>query len=124
MVVFCPSLEHRFCVDGNALEWFKSYLSDRSQTFTAGQDSHGPVSVSCSVPQGSVLGPTEFIAYIEDVTELIAAYELSYHLFVDDKQFYCIPNCTITFAVLPSPCLLYTSPSPRDGLLSRMPSSA
>ena len=24
----------------------------------------------------------------------------------------------------PSPCLLYTSPSPRDGLLSRMPSSA
>ena len=26
-------------------------------------------------------------------------------------------------ALLP-PCLLYTSPSPRDGLLSRMPSSA
>ena len=24
----------------------------------------------------------------------------------------------------PVPCLLYTSPSPRDGLLSRMPSSA
>ena len=24
----------------------------------------------------------------------------------------------------PIPCLLYTSPSPRDGLLSRMPSSA
>ena len=24
----------------------------------------------------------------------------------------------------PWPCLLYTSPSPRDGLLSRMPSSA
>ena len=24
----------------------------------------------------------------------------------------------------PEPCLLYTSPSPRDGLLSRMPSSA
>ena len=26
--------------------------------------------------------------------------------------------------VTPNPCLLYTSPSPRDGLLSRMPSSA
>ena len=25
---------------------------------------------------------------------------------------------------MPQPCLLYTSPSPRDGLLSRMPSSA
>ena len=26
--------------------------------------------------------------------------------------------------MLPNTCLLYTSPSPRDGLLSRMPSSA
>ena len=26
--------------------------------------------------------------------------------------------------LMPKPCLLYTSPSPRDGLLSRMPSSA
>ena len=28
------------------------------------------------------------------------------------------------FALMDSTCLLYTSPSPRDGLLSRMPSSA
>ena len=28
------------------------------------------------------------------------------------------------FASKAKPCLLYTSPSPRDGLLSRMPSSA
>ena len=28
------------------------------------------------------------------------------------------------FWSIPEPCLLYTSPSPRDGLLSRMPSSA
>ena len=28
------------------------------------------------------------------------------------------------YYVLPWICLLYTSPSPRDGLLSRMPSSA
>jgi len=54
----------------------------------AGQDSHGPVSVSCSVPQRCVLGPIEFKAYTEDVTELIATYELSYHLFADDKQLY------------------------------------
>ena len=29
-----------------------------------------------------------------------------------------------TFSVKDGHCLLYTSPSPRDGLLSRMPSSA
>ena len=35
---------------------------------------------------------------------------------VDDKEYMYITNIT--------DCLLYTSPSPRDGLLSRMPSSA
>ena len=39
------------------------------------------------------------------------------------------PVLPIVFPVPPAPplpnaCLLYTSPSPRDGLLSRMPSSA
>ena len=30
----------------------------------------------------------------------------------------------LDIASIYNPCLLYTSPSPRDGLLSRMPSSA
>ena len=37
------------------------------------------------------------------------------------------PECLLvlkTKVILGYPCLLYTSPSPRDGLLSRMPSSA
>ena len=32
--------------------------------------------------------------------------------------------CLVIYAWLVQCCLLYTSPSPRDGLLSRMPSSA
>ena len=35
-----------------------------------------------------------------------------------------MPYKGLIMAILISPCLLYTSPSPRDGLLSRMPSSA
>ena len=34
------------------------------------------------------------------------------------------PEHIVRLEVLTDPCLLYTSPSPRDGLLSRMPSSA
>ena len=33
-------------------------------------------------------------------------------------------KCLLQIIPLCRPCLLYTSPSPRDGLLSRMPSSA
>ena len=37
--------------------------------------------------------------------------------------FYLVYNCSTSNIYIRS-CLLYTSPSPRDGLLSRMPSSA
>ena len=37
---------------------------------------------------------------------------------------WAIPCIILMLPMLFVPCLLYTSPSPRDGLLSRMPSSA
>ena len=51
------------------------------------------------------------------VSFLPSATELLYEFGVDDKLFGVTHECKY-------PCLLYTSPSPRDGLLSRMPSSA
>ena len=38
------------------------------------------------MPQGSVLGPKEFIAYTEELTELIDGYQLGHHLYADDTQ--------------------------------------
>jgi len=81
-------LQHRFSVDCDAMTWFRSYLADRTRTFVAGKDHHGPLPVNCSVPQGSVLGPIKFISYTEDVAELIAQHGVSYHLFADDMQLY------------------------------------
>ena len=43
--------------------------------------------------------------------------------FYDIDQPWCQPWCTNNLSLY-FLCLLYTSPSPRDGLLSRMPSSA
>ena len=41
-------------------------------------------------------------------------------------ELFLITTLSYLFSIVPSfiGCLLYTSPSPRDGLLSRMPSSA
>ena len=45
-----------------------------------------------------------------------------------NKKNYSNPAMEAEFGIILNrdinPCLLYTSPSPRDGLLSRMPSSA
>ena len=68
------------------------------------------------------------------ITKLIKPYEgqiynLPHQLILDPYKFEKGPNGLLfPIKVLPymgtCTCLLYTSPSPRDGLLSRMPSSA
>jgi len=44
--------------------------------------------VNSSVPQGSVLGPLEFVAYTEDVVEIMQQYQLRHHIYADDLQLY------------------------------------
>ena len=81
-------LERRFGVDGVALSWFQSYLQGRTQTFIVNGNSSTTHRVNCSVPQGSALGPTEFISYTESVTSIFGCHNINHHLFADDKQAY------------------------------------
>jgi len=70
------------------MDWFQSYLSERTRTFTAADGHSHPIAVNCSVLQGSVLSPIQFINYTEDVAELFNKHSVNFHLFADDKQLY------------------------------------
>ena len=45
----------------SSLQWFKSYLNNRTQTMHNGQELSDPVNVKTGVPHGSILGPTLFL---------------------------------------------------------------
>ena len=55
-----------FGISGTSLNWFESYLSDRTQPFVQTGHTTAYFPVTCSVPQGSVFGPLSFIAYTDD----------------------------------------------------------
>ena len=62
-------LEHRFAVRGTALDWFRSYLTERTQSFVFAGKQTMAYQVDCSVPQSSVLGPLSFVAYADDMID-------------------------------------------------------
>ena len=75
-------------VSGIALEWFRSYLSHRSQRISINGTLSEPLDLPYGVPQGSVLGPLIFCAYMTKLGQIIQKHQLQYHIYADDTQIY------------------------------------
>ena len=63
---------------------FSSYLLGRTQTTQIGPHISSRVSITCGVPQGSVLGPLLFLLYINDI--YASSDKLNFYLFADDTK--------------------------------------
>ncbi len=54
-------------INGNALKWFKTYLSGRSQKVDINGNLSEAMQLDIYVIQGSILGPILFLCYINDL---------------------------------------------------------
>ena len=100
-------LQNWFGLDGLSLNWFTSYLSSRSQAVSINDSISAFSTLSCGVPQGSVLGPLLFTLYTTPLGSVISKNSLKYHLYADDTQLYisftptnsalCLETLTTTF---------------------------
>ena len=76
-------------VEGNALQWFSSYLMDRQQTVLIDDSCSTSAKLEYGVPQGSVLGPLLFCVYLIPLGWVIKKHKMDLHIYADDTQVYC-----------------------------------
>ena len=72
-------------IRGSTNQWIGSFLHDRKQTVVVDGESSSYVDVLSGVPQGSVLGPSLFLFYINDINENLQS---TVRLFADDTICY------------------------------------
>ena len=68
------------------LQWFSSYLADRTQYVSLFNHCSAFVHVHTGVPQGSVLSPIHFTMYIKRLSAIIDSHSIMHHSFADDLQ--------------------------------------
>ena len=84
--ILLNKMKMRFGISSIELKWFKSYLSNREQQCSVNDQISSKKTITCGVPQGSILGPLLFLLYINDLSECLSSTTPC--MYADDTQIF------------------------------------
>ena len=90
--ILLQRLEYKFGIKDQAVTWFKSYLSNRSQRIVIGSTKSDSFDLKFGVPQGSYIGPMLFSLYTSELFDVISQHLPTAHSYADDTGIYLAFN--------------------------------
>lgn len=88
--IMMERLQHSLGITSTALEWLKSYFSDRTQHAAIDSVASEEVSLQYGVPQGSVIGPKSYNMYTLPLGSILRRNNVQYMIYADDAQDYLV----------------------------------
>ena len=86
--ILLQRLQTKIGIRGIALDWFASYLADRSQQISIRRVLSDAFELNCGVLQGSCLGPLLFTIYTSKLFDIVDNHLPNVHCYADDTQLY------------------------------------
>lgn len=85
---FTHRLRHYYGIHGTAAQWFESYLANRHHQVSINNQLSTTHTLTCGVPQGSVLGARMYTMYTHPLSIIMKNHNVMYHSYADDTQIY------------------------------------
>lgn len=94
-------LESWVGLGSTTLQLIRSYLSERTLSIVFGNTYSSSTHLNCGVPQGSILGRLLFSIYLLPLGHVIHSFNIQFHFYADNIQFYVLLNTSTPVVLLP-----------------------
>ena len=86
--ILVKKLQIYYNLSRNPVKWFTNYLTNRQQKIVKADQCSTLRAINIGVPQGSILGPTLFIMFVNDLFKVINDDECKMIMYADDTVVY------------------------------------